>query len=129
MNVVDSSAWLSYFADEPNAEFFAPVIEDTTSLLVPSICLYEVFRVILRESGEDDAFQAVAAMLQGTVLDLDSNNSLEAAAVGLTEGLAVADSIIYMVTLKHDATLWTQDKHFEGKAKVAYRPKHKGSGK
>lgn len=123
MNIVDSSAWLAYFSDEPNAEHFAPVVEETSNLLVPSICLYEVFRVILRESGEDDAFQAVAAMLQGTVLDLDAGSSLEAAAIGLTEGLAVADSIIYMATLKHDATLWTQDKHFEGKPKVEYRPK------
>jgi hypothetical protein len=29
MNVVDSSAWLEYFANGPNASFFAKPIEDT----------------------------------------------------------------------------------------------------
>ncbi len=123
MNVVDSSAWLAYFADEANAEYFSPAIEDTENLLVPSICLYEVFRVLLRESGEDAAFAAIGAMLQGTVLDLDAEYSLEAAAVGVAENLAVADSIIYTVMLKHDATLWTQNAHFEGKRRVNFQPK------
>jgi len=30
MNVVDSSGWLEYFADGPNADFFAAAIEKTT---------------------------------------------------------------------------------------------------
>ncbi len=124
MNVVDSSAWLAYFADEPNAEYFSSAIEDLENLLVPTICLYEVFRVILRESGEDKAFEAIGAMLQGMILDLDAEYSLEAAAVGYSENLSVADSIIYTVTLKHDATLWTQDAHFEGKPQVHYRPRN-----
>ncbi len=62
MNLIDSSAWLAYFADEPTADFFAEAIEDTDFLLVPSVCVYEVFRVIMRERGEDDAFCAVATM-------------------------------------------------------------------
>ena len=28
MNVVDSCDWLEYLADGPNADFFAPAIED-----------------------------------------------------------------------------------------------------
>jgi hypothetical protein len=36
MNVVDSSAWLEYFADGPNASFFAEPIEDIEALVVPT---------------------------------------------------------------------------------------------
>ena len=123
LNVVDSSAWLAYFADEPTAEYFARAIEDTGSLVVPVVCLYEVFKVLLRESGEDAAFQAVAAMQQGEVVELDANLALEAAKLGLEEGLAFADSIVLAVARQAGATLWTQDAHFAGKAGVQFRAK------
>lgn len=123
MNLVDSSAWLAYFAGEPNAVFFTRAIEDNEALLVPSVCLYEVFKVVLRERGEDAAFAAVAAMERGEVIDLDSELALEAAALGLEENLAFADSVIYAVATKRDATLWTQDVHFRGKAGVRFKAK------
>ena len=123
MNLVDSSAWLAYFAGEPTADFFADAIEDTELLLVPSVCIYEVFKVVLRERGEDDAFAAVAAMHQGTVIGLDADLAIESASIGLEEKLPFADSVIYTVAQKHDALLWTQDAHFDGKLGVRYRPK------
>ena len=126
MNLVDSSAWLAYFADEPSAAFFAEAIEDSDLLLVPSVCVYEVFKVVLRERGEDDAFSAAAAMQQGVVVDLDADLAVEAASVGIEEGLAFADSVIYTIAKKHQATLWTQDAHFVGKPGVRYRPKVSG---
>ena len=88
MNLVDSSAWLAYFADEPNADYFADAIEDHDLLIVPSVCIYEVFKVVLRERGEEDAFTAVAAMELGAVVDLDADLAMESASVGLEEGLA-----------------------------------------
>lgn len=124
MHVVDSSAWLAFFADEPNATEFEGAIADSDLLLVPTIVLYEVFRVAMRERGEDEAFQVIAAMQQGRVIDLDLELSLEAAAVGQREKLAMADSIIYATALKHEAVLWTQDDHFEGKPQVEFRRKH-----
>ncbi len=126
MNLVDSSAWLAYFADEPSAGFFAEAIEDTDLLLVPSVCVYEVFKVVLRERGEDEAFSAAAAMQAGLVVDLDADLAMEAASVGHEEGLAFADSVIYTIARKRQATLWTQDAHFVGKAGVQYRPKVTG---
>ncbi len=123
MNVVDSSAWLAYFAGEKNAGFFAGAIEDTELLLVPSVCIYEVFKVVLRERGEDDAFQAVAVMRQGVLIDLDCELAMEAAAMGLEEKLAFADSVIYAIARKHGATVWTQDTHFSGRADVQFRAK------
>lgn len=123
MNIVDSCGWLAYFADESTADFFAEPIENTGELLVPSICLYEVFKVLLREAGDDKAFQGMGAMLQGKIINLDTEYSLEAATIGLSENLAIADSIIYGAALKHDAVLWTQDAHFKGKANVRFQPK------
>ena len=64
MNVVDSSGWLEYFADGPNANFFAPAIENVRELIIPSISLYEVFKRILQQRSEDEALQAVAIMQQ-----------------------------------------------------------------
>ena len=125
MNLVDSYAWLAYFAGEPNVGFFAGAIEDDQALLVPSVCLYEVFKVVLRERGEDAAFAAVAAMERGEVIDLDSDLAMEAAALGLEENLAFADSVIYAVAKKRDAILWTQDLHFRGKPGVKFKAKSK----
>ena len=65
MNVVDSSGWLEYLADGPNADFFANAILATGDLLVPTLSLYEVFKRVLQQRGEDDALQAVALMQQG----------------------------------------------------------------
>jgi predicted nucleic acid-binding protein len=123
MNLIDSSAWLAYFAEEKNADFFAGAIEDTELLLVPTVCLYEVFKVILRERGEDDAFQAVATMQEGTVVELTAELAIEAAALGHDEKLALADSIIYTVAQTHKAVIWTQDEHFAGKPNVQFRAK------
>jgi predicted nucleic acid-binding protein len=125
VNLVDSSAWLAYFAGEPTAGFFAGPIEDEEALLVPSVCLYEVFKVVLRARGEDAAFAAVAAMERGEVIDLDSELAMEAAALGLEEDLPFADSVIYAVARKRDATLWTQDVHFRGRPGVRFKAKTK----
>lgn len=123
MNVVDSSAWLAYFANERTADFFAEAIEDAELLVVPTVCIYEVFKVVVRERGEDDAFLAVTAMQRGAVVDLSVELALEAAALGLEEGLAFADSVIYAVAKREGAILWTQDAHFKGKAGVRYQAK------
>ncbi len=125
MNLVDSSAWLAYLAGEKNAGFFAEAIEDTELLVVPTVCLYEVFKVVLRERGEDAALQTFAAMQEGMVVDLTVELALEAAALGQEEKLALADSIIYAVAKKHDAVVWTQDVHFSGKRNVQFRAKPK----
>ncbi|MFZ9919526.1 MAG: type II toxin-antitoxin system VapC family toxin [Terrimicrobiaceae bacterium] len=123
MNLVDSSAWLAYFAGELTADFFSEAIEDTELLIVPTVCIYEVFKVVLRERGEDDALTIAAAMQQGMVVDMDADLALEAASIGLEEGLAFADSVIYTIAKKFSATLWSQDSHFQGKEGVKYMAK------
>lgn len=123
MNVVDSSAWLEYFADGPNASFFAEAIEDTALLLVPSICLVEVFRRVQQQRGEDAALQAVALMQQGCMVDLDVSIGLLAGSLGVRERLPLADSIVLATARQHGAVLWTQDADFEGLAGVKFKRK------
>ena len=122
-NIVDSSAWLAYLADEPAAEEFAAVIEDTATLVVPTICLLEVFKVVARQRGERDALQTAAVMQQGTVVDLDADLALLAARVAGKHRLPLADSIIYATALRFGGVLWTQDDDFRGLADVRYVPK------
>jgi predicted nucleic acid-binding protein len=116
VNVVDSSAWLEYFADTDRADLFAAAIEDIDNLVVPSISIYEVYKKVLREFDEDAASRIFSLMSLGHVVDLDSSLALEAA----KHPLPLADSIIYATALRYDATLWTQDSHFENISGVRY---------
>ena len=120
MNVVDSSGWLEFFADGPNAAFFAPVIQKPTELLVPTVSIYEVFKRILQQKEETDALRAVAAMQQGSVIPLDEALALSAARVSLDAKLPMADSIMLAAARSSGSTLWTQDKDFEGVEGVRY---------
>jgi toxin FitB len=120
MNLVDSCGWLEYFADGTNAGFFAPAIEDTPHLVVPSLCLFEVFKRVLQQRNEHDALRAIALMRQGRCIDLDDSLALDAARLSVELKLSLADSIILTVARQHDAILWTQDAHFDGLAGVKY---------
>jgi toxin FitB len=114
MNVVDSSAWLEYFADGPNAKVFAKPIEATRSLVVPTLSLFEVFKRVTQQRSEDDALRAIAVMEQGNVVDLDRATALEAARLSIQHGIAMADSLMLATAHRHRATLWTQDSDFDG---------------
>ncbi len=121
MNVVDSSAWLEYFAGGPNAGFFAQPVENTAELVVPTLCLFEVFKRVLQQKDEGEALQAVAAMQQGTVVDLGANLALSAAKISHEEQLPMADSVILATARAHAATLWTQDADFKAVEGVKYK--------
>jgi len=114
MNVVDSSAWLEYFADGPNAAHFARAIETTRALIVPTLSLFEVFRRVTQQRGDDEALRVVAVMEQGKVVDLDRATALAAARLSLDHSIAMADSIMLATAQRHGAILWTQDADFEG---------------
>jgi toxin FitB len=120
MNVVDSSGWLEYFADDSNAIFFAPVIESTNELVVPSISIYEVFKRVLQQRDESAALQAIAVMQQGLLVELDTNLALNAAKISIEYSLPMADSIMLATAFSYDATLWTQDSDFSGIDGVKY---------
>lgn len=123
MNLVDSSAWLEYFADGPNASAFAKPIESTASLLVPTLALFEVFKRVCAQRDEEAALRAVAMMEQGRVVDLDRVTAVEAARLSLAHRIPMADSIMLATAQREGATLWTQDADFDGIEGVRYFPR------
>ncbi len=123
MNIVDSSGWLEFFSDGPNASIFAEPLSDVTNLIVPSISIFEVFKVVLRESNEDSALVAASLMAQGKVIDLSFEISLQAAKLSHESKIPMADSIIITTGHLHDAVVWTQDGDFKGFQNVKYFPK------
>jgi len=127
MNVVDSSAWLSFFAGDKNASAFAKAIEHTDELLVPSITITEVFKNILRQRDEEAALIAVAHMKQGRIISLDSALAIDVAHYGVLHKLPLADSIIFATAQKYSATIWTQDSDFKGLRNVKYFVKVKST--
>lgn len=120
MNVVDSSGWLEYFSDTENASFFAKAIQDIENLIVPTICIYEVFKRMTVLEGKDSALRAVGVMSLGKVIDLTLQISLSAAKISLEHKLALADSAILAIARANNATLWTQDEHFKNLEGVKY---------
>jgi predicted nucleic acid-binding protein len=123
MNVVDSSAWLEYFADGPNAAVFAKPIEATRLLLVPTLSLFEVFKRVSQQRSEDDALRAIAVMEQGKIVDLDRATALEAARLAIEHRIALADSVMLATALRNRAMLWTQDADFDGLPGTKYYAK------
>ncbi|MGM0368388.1 MAG: type II toxin-antitoxin system VapC family toxin [Actinomycetota bacterium] len=123
MNLVDSSGWLEYFTDSHNAEYFAPIIENTEDLIVSVINLYEVYKKILAGKDENSAIQAIALMQQSKVIDLTEPIAIFAAKLSADLKLPMADSLIYATAKMHDAMVWTQDSDFENLEDVKYFPK------
>lgn len=120
MNVADSSGWLEYFAKGPNTAFFRPIIHNTEALLIPTICIYEVYKRIVAQRDEEDALAAIAWMATAQVIDLTQEIAIQAADISREHKLAMADSIIYATARAFHATLWTQDAHFSGLEGVQY---------
>lgn len=120
MNLVDTSGWIEYFFDEPNADHFAGVIEDTEHLLISVINQYEVFKKVLIAADEEKALRAVAQMKQGHVVQLTEEIALMAAKFSIEHQLPMADSIIYATGKSMDAIVWTQDADFKDLPGVEY---------
>lgn len=125
MNVVDSCGWLEYFAGGPNAKFFVPPLEAMSeTLVVPTLCIYEVYKNILGQFGHEQAMEKIAVMRQGTVVALDDELAVDAGDLSHRLKLPMADSIILATARSYGALLWTQDAHFEHIDGVRYRSQH-----
>lgn len=123
MNLVDTSGWLEYFFLGKNASYFSSPIEQTKELIVPTICLYEVFKKINMVADEAKALQGIAQMKQGQVVNVSEDIALRASLISIKHKLAMADSIIYATANIYDAILWTQDIDFKVLPNVKYKKK------
>jgi predicted nucleic acid-binding protein len=123
VNLVDSSAWLEYLADGPNAQFFAPAIEKTSELIVPTIVVFEVFKRVLQQRSARAALETVAILRQGRFVELTDSLAIVAATMSVREKLPMADSIIIATARSENAVIWTQDVDFERLPAVKFRAK------
>ena len=123
MNLVDSSAWIEFFVGGNNASFFSKAIVDTQSLIVPVICLYEVFKKVNQVADEGRALEVIAQMKQGRVVPISEEIALKASLVSIREKLPMADSLIYATGILEQAVIWTQDEDFQGLENVKFKAK------
>ena len=123
MNLVDSSGWLEYFADGPNAAFFAPAIEKAAELIVPTIVVFEVYKRVRQQRDRHAALEAVATLRTGRIVDLSLTLAIAAAGISHSEKLPLADSIILATARAEHAVIWTQDADFEQIRGVKFRAK------
>jgi predicted nucleic acid-binding protein len=128
MNIVDSSCWLEYLMGTETGAKAAPIIENPSELVVPTITLYEVYKKLLLEksflqNGEEYALDVVSYMQTGMVIELNAGLSLAAAHISQKYKLPMADSIIYATALHYSAVLFTCDKHFKDIPGIQYFPK------
>jgi len=123
MNVVDSSCWLEYLMGTETGSAVASIIENPVELVVPTITLYEVYKKLLTEKGEEYALDVVSYMQTGTVIELNAGLSLSAVQINRKYKLPMADSIIYATSLHYSAVLFSCDKHFKDIPGIRYFPK------
>jgi toxin FitB len=121
VNLVDSSAWLEYFADGPNAGFFEAAITRKSELIVPTIVIFEVCKRVLQQRTEEEALRAVSVLHAGTVIPLSAELAVHAAGVSCERKLPMADSVILATAQLHGAVIWTQDSDFRGLPNVKFR--------
>ncbi len=120
INMVDSSAWLEYFANSKNAKYYASAIENTKLLIVSPINIYEVYKKILIERDEQSALQAIGIMQEAKVIEINSTLVIDAAKFSYKYKLPMADSLIYTTAKFNNAILWTQDVDFKDLENVKY---------
>ena len=126
MVIVDSCGWLEWFTDGELADAYQEFLSDQDNLLVPAIVLYEVYKVLKREVGEEKALRAAGYMKNSPVIPLDETLALAAADIALKERLAMADAVIVATARAHAATIITSDSDLKDQSEADYLPK-KGS--
>ena len=116
MKLIDSYGWIEYFADGPLAERYAPYVLNANekNMVTPSIVMYEVYKRLKKEKGEEVALEAYAQIMRTQVIPLDQDSALRAADISLGHGLAMADAIVYSTAKTYSAELVTSDPHLKG---------------
>ena len=123
MNVVDSSGWIEYFIDTANADNFAPAIEKTALLIVPTLSFFEVHRYLSRNADDERRDECLDVMRRGTVIELTTARAIAASDMAQKHRLAMADAVMYSIAREFNATFWTQDLDYKDLPGVSYHAK------
>ena len=112
--LVDSSGWLEYITGEEKADAFEAILLGSSQVLVPTIVIYEVFKILLLRASKTDADIFISQAVGRTVVDLSDTIALAAASYSIDYKLPMADAIIFATARAHQAELVTSDAHFMG---------------
>ena len=123
MTLVDSSGWLEFFTGGPLADRYAQHLKDLDAIVTPTVVVYEVYKVIKRQRGEEEALAATAQLGKTRLIPLTDTIALTAADVSLAHQLAMADAIVYATSLSEGATLITSDSDLAALPGVVYLKK------
>ena len=123
MIIVDSCGWLEWFTDGRLADKYQGYLADQDNLLVPAIILYEVYKILKREVGEEKALLAAGYMKNSLIIPLDETLALAVADIALQESLAMADAIIVAVSRFYNCTVISSDSDLKDQTNVKFIPK------
>ena len=120
MILIDSSGWIDIFTEGPRCERYLEWAESDEEIIVPTVVVYEVYKIIRRQRPESEADIAAGRLREYRVIPLDDAIALEAADYNLRLGLGMADAIVYATARRFSATLVTGDSDFADIAGVEY---------
>lgn len=124
MMIIDSCGWLEWFTSGKLADQYKEYLADSNNILLPSIIIYEVYKILKREAGEEKALLAIGYMNKCQVVPFDDNLALVAADIGLQEKLAMADAIIVATARTHNCKIISSDADLKNQENVKYIPKN-----
>ena len=116
MKLIDSYGWIEYFSDGSLAKKYAAYIEDVNenNTVTPTLVVYEVYKKLKKEKGEQVALEAYAQITRSKLVPLDEDLALSAADTSLKTGLAMADAVVFTTARTYSAELVTSDKDLKG---------------
>ncbi|TKB74212.1 MAG: type II toxin-antitoxin system VapC family toxin [Nitrospira sp.] len=118
--LLDSSGWIEFFTGGPLAERYAAYLTPRYQLITPTVVLYEVYKKIKRERGEETALLFAGRLSATQMVQLTESIALLAADLSLRHGLAMADSIVYATGKDQEAEVVTGDSDLKGLSGVVY---------
>jgi len=120
MILLDSYGWIEYLREGPLAKQYSEYLDDLSQVITPIIVIYEVFRKIKRERGDEQALLVLAQMRKTKVIDITEEVALLAADVSIKYGLPMVDAFIYAIALKEGVSVVTSNQHFENLDNVIF---------
>lgn len=123
MTLVDSSGWIGFFTDGRLAGSYAAHLGSLREVITPTVVVYEVYKVLKRQRGEEEALAAAAQMGKTRLIPLTDSIALTAADVSLSRGLPMADAIVYATALSERVRLVTSDSDLASLPDVTYLKK------
>ena len=118
--VMDSSGWIEFFTGGPLANRYAAYFAPRYDRITPTIVIYEVYKIIKREKGEETALLFSGQLSASHIIQLTESIAYLAADLSLRHGLAMADAIVYATAKDQDAQVVTGDADLKDLPGVIY---------